>query len=438
VAACGGEAERERPEQSPRGATISETGPSGAGAAGPSALPAMPLLVWPRAAGGGAAGVAALSALAGEWVAPAPPIPDPGRETSRPSREPQTLAESSAATADLAAFARAPADPPGAAALAPPAEEVEGAEEAAHQAWAEDPLVAEARGDARESASDALPLPGSEPSLSAALAAPPASLPFPAEPRPRPASSPAPWSIPPPTPWPTTWPPRPDQARRYVGLGLRLAGGLVLALTVGVLLLIMLYRWLDPPTSMLMLGQRLSGTPVHQRWVPLERISAYLSQAVILSEDARFCRHSGIDWGALAEAIENSRDGVARGGSTITMQVVKNLFLWPSRSYLRKALEFPLAYGVELAWSKRRILEIYLNIAEWGPGVFGAEAAARYHFRKPAAFLTPREAALLAVALPNPLQRRPGRPGPGLVLLANHLAIRMHPGVVVGCLRSPP
>jgi monofunctional biosynthetic peptidoglycan transglycosylase len=434
VAARGGEAERERPEHSPRGAPISETGALGAGAPGPSALPAMPLLVWPRAAGGGAAGVAALSALAGEWVAPSPPMPDPGRETSRPSHGPQTLAESSAATADLAAFARTPADPPGAPALAPPAEEVEGAEEAAHQSWAEDPLVAEARGDAKESASDALP----PPSLSAALAAPAASLPFPAEPRPRPASSTATWSIPPPTPWPTTWPPRPDQARRYVGLGLRLAGGLVLALTVGVLLLIMLYRWLDPPTSMLMLGQRLSGTPVHQRWVPLERISAYLSQAVILSEDARFCRHSGIDWGALAEAIENSHDGVARGGSTITMQVVKNLFLWPSRSYLRKALEFPLAYGVELAWSKRRILEIYLNIAEWGPGVFGAEAAARYHFRKPAAFLAPREAALLAVALPNPLQRRPGRPGPGLVLLANHLAMRMHPGVAVGCLRSPP
>ena len=205
-----------------------------------------------------------------------------------------------------------------------------------------------------------------------------------------------------------------------------------------VVLLVMLYRWFDPPASMLMLGQRLLGTPVYQRWVPLERMSAYLSQAVILSEDARFCRHSGVDWGALAEAIEDSRDGVARGGSTITMQVVKNLFLWPSRSYVRKALEIPLAYGVELAWPKRRILEIYLNIAEWGPGIFGAEAAARYHFRKPAAFLTPREAALLAVALPNPLQRRPGRPGPGLVLLANHLAMRMHPGVAVGCLRSLP
>jgi monofunctional biosynthetic peptidoglycan transglycosylase len=424
VAVCGSEPEREPPQQSPRAAPTSETGALGAVAPAPSYLPAKPLLLWPRAAGGGAAGVAALSALAGEWGAPAPAIPDPGRETSGPSREPQTLAEFSAATADLAAFARTPATPPGS---APP--ELEGAEEAAPQARAEDPLVAETRRDATENAPDALPLGGSGPSLPAAVAAPPASLPFPPALIPR-SSPPVSWPIPSPTPWPTT--------RGYVGVALRLAGGLVLVLTVGVLLLIMLYRWLDPPTSMLMLGQRLSGTPVIQRWVPLERISAHLSQAVILSEDARFCRHSGVDWGALAEAIEDSRDGIARGGSTITMQVVKNLFLWPSRSYLRKALEFPLAYGVELAWSKRRILEIYLNIAEWGPGVFGAEAAARYHFRKPAAFLTPREAALLAVALPNPLQRRPGRPGPGLVLLTNHLAMRMHPGVAVGCLRSPP
>jgi monofunctional biosynthetic peptidoglycan transglycosylase len=394
----------------------------------------MSILVWPRAAGGGAAGVAALSALAGEWVAPAPAKFDSERpDTPRLSREPQTLAEFSAATADLAAFARAPADPSPAPIFAAPAE-VEGAEEAAPQAWAKDQLV-----DARAAAAgadDALALRASEPSLPAAPD-PPASLPFPPALFSRPASS-APWPIPSATPWPTSLPPRPDEARRYVDLALRLAGGLALALTVGVVLLVIFYRWFDPPASMLMLGQRLLGTPVYQRWVPLERMSAYLSQAVILSEDARFCRHSGVDWGALAEAIEDSRDGVARGGSTITMQVVKNLFLWPSRSYVRKALEIPLAYGVELAWSKRRILEIYLNIAEWGPGIFGAEAAARYHFRKPAAFLTPREAALLAGALPNPLQRRPGRPGPGLVLLANHLAMRMHPGVAVGCLRSPP
>ena len=107
------------------------------------------------------------------------------------------------------------------------------------------------------------------------------------------------------------------------------------------------------------------------------------------------------------------------------MQVVKNLFLWPSRSYVRKAIEIPLAYAIEAAWSKRRILEIYLNIAEWGPGVFGAEAAARYHFSKPALLLTPREAALLAVSLPNPFERQAGRPGPGTLRLADNLLLRM-------------
>jgi monofunctional biosynthetic peptidoglycan transglycosylase len=107
------------------------------------------------------------------------------------------------------------------------------------------------------------------------------------------------------------------------------------------------------------------------------------------------------------------------------MQVVKNLFLWPSKSYVRKAIEIPLAYAIEAAWLKRRVLEIYLNIAEWGPGVFGAEAAARYHFNKPAALLSPREAALLAVSLPNPLLRRAGAPGPGTARLAENLMLRV-------------
>ena len=180
-----------------------------------------------------------------------------------------------------------------------------------------------------------------------------------------------------------------------------------------VLGLVVLYRWVDPPASTLILGQRLTGTPITQRWVSLTRISPNLQLAVIMSEDARFCRHAGVDWGELKEAIESAGDGMARGGSTISMQVVKNLFLWPSKSYLRKAIEIPLAYVIEAAWSKRRVLEIYLNIAEWGPGVFGAEAAARYHFRKPAMLLTLREAALLAVSLPNPFERQAGSPGPG-------------------------
>jgi monofunctional biosynthetic peptidoglycan transglycosylase len=194
----------------------------------------------------------------------------------------------------------------------------------------------------------------------------------------------------------------------------------VVALVAAVFLIIVLYRWVDPPTSTLMLGQRFAGTEIDQRWRPLGRVSPHLVQAVILSEDGGFCRHHGVDWSALEEAIESSR-----GGSTITMQVVKNLFLWPARSYVRKALEIALAYVVELFWPKERILEIYLNIAEWGPGVFGAEAAARHHFGKAASQLSAQEAALLAVSLPAPLERQAGYPGWQTRRLANNLLIRM-------------
>ena len=169
-------------------------------------------------------------------------------------------------------------------------------------------------------------------------------------------------------PWPRQAPLRPSppakvEAPRYLVPALKLAAAVLLALAGSVLLLVILYRWVDPPASTLMLGQRLLGTPITQRWVPLARISPNLPVAVILSEDARFCRHSGVDWGELRDAIDSAADGVARGGSTISMQVVKNLFLWPSKSYLRKALEIPLAYLIEMAWPKQRILEIYLNVA---------------------------------------------------------------------------
>ena len=203
-----------------------------------------------------------------------------------------------------------------------------------------------------------------------------------------------------------------------------------------VLLLTVLYRWVDPPASALMIAQRLSGTEIQQRWVPIRRISPHLVQAVILSEDGGFCRHRGVDWSAVEEAIESTREGVLRGGSTITMQVVKNLFLWSWRSYVRKAIEIPLAYLVELFWPKARVLEIYLNIVEWGDGIFGAEAAARHHFGKSAANLTAQEAALLAVALPNPLERHPGQPGYLVRRLASNLLGRMKTvRTTMGCVR---
>ena len=194
-----------------------------------------------------------------------------------------------------------------------------------------------------------------------------------------------------------------------------LVPSLAAALAIGVL------RHVDPPGSMLIWTQRLAGQTIDQRWVPLRQISPHLVRAVVASEDNQFCRHQGIDLREIEaawERMEQMGEDNVRGGSTISMQVAKNLFLWSGRSYLRKAIEIPLALGLEQMWTKERILEVYLNIAEWGPGVFGAEAAAQHHFRKPASRLSEREAALLAVALPNPHLRVAGRPSANLLKVA--------------------
>jgi monofunctional biosynthetic peptidoglycan transglycosylase len=223
-----------------------------------------------------------------------------------------------------------------------------------------------------------------------------------------------------------------DLVLPYLRLALRAVALILALLVVTVLVLVVAYRWLNPPVSTLMLGQNIAGTSIERTWVPLDRVSPHLVRAVILSEDGRFCTHAGVDWRALHDAIAHDR-----GGSTITMQVVKNLFLWPSRSYVRKVIEIALAYLVDALWSKRRILEIYLNIAEWGEGVFGAEAAAHSHFAKTAARLTAQEAALLAVALPSPLERSPGQPSAGTSRLASRLLLRMAASRVdTACVRS--
>jgi monofunctional biosynthetic peptidoglycan transglycosylase len=192
---------------------------------------------------------------------------------------------------------------------------------------------------------------------------------------------------------------------RYAGLAA--AGWLVLVLFLGIL-----YRSINPPASTLMIFQWLTGTSIERQWVPLDQVSPHLVRAVIVAEDGRFCQHNGIDLEAVEEAIEQATDGFPRGASTISMQVTKNLFLWHSKSYLRKVIEVPLTLYIELLWPKWRILEVYLNIAEWGPGIFGAEAAARHHFNKSASKLNPREAAQLAASLPNPMVRDAGDPGP--------------------------
>jgi monofunctional glycosyltransferase len=167
-----------------------------------------------------------------------------------------------------------------------------------------------------------------------------------------------------------------------------------------------LYRFVDP-VSTPMLWRWATGKRVVRIVVPLNRIAPALRLAVIVAEDGSFCRNRGIDLGAIREAMQQSDElGEARGASTITQQTAKNLFLWEGRSFIRKALEFPLALWLNLVLPKRRVLEIYLNIAEWGPnGEFGAEAGARWAFGKSARDLTPPEAAELAAILPNPVRR---------------------------------
>ena len=203
-------------------------------------------------------------------------------------------------------------------------------------------------------------------------------------------------------------------------------------------LILLLYRVVPPPVTPLMLIRLGQGEALHKEWRPLAAIAPALAEAVVAAEDNRFCEHRGFDWPALKGELEAWRAGEApRGASTITMQTAKNLFLWPDRSLLRKALEAPLTLEVELLWPKRRIIEVYLNIVEFGPGIYGAEAAARNFFDKPAADLTGREAALLAAALPRPRTSSPGRPSEWLEDRARTIRTRIDQlGPMLDCVRA--
>ena len=197
----------------------------------------------------------------------------------------------------------------------------------------------------------------------------------------------------------------------------------VLFLIIGALLLpyllTPLYR-VVPPVSTLMVWRWLTGERVTRTYVPLSAMAPILARTVIVAEDARFCSHSGVDWLELQNAIDDADDlDAVRGGSTITQQVAKNLFLWPGRSLMRKSLEFPLAMWIDLVLPKRRVLEIYLNIAEWGPhGEFGVEAGARRAFGKSARDVSASEAALMSAVLPNPVRRNARQPRPGVRRIA--------------------
>ena len=167
---------------------------------------------------------------------------------------------------------------------------------------------------------------------------------------------------------------------------------------------VLLYRDFAPPGTLLMVFRLFEGEGIKKEWVPLEKISRHIPAAVIALEDNLFCEHNGFDWAAIFEAAADQvrGEGGLRGGSTISQQTSKNVFLWPGRTFVRKGMEVPFTFMIEWAWGKRRIMEVYLNVIEWGPGIYGIEAAAQHYFGKPAARLNLREAARLAAILPNP------------------------------------
>lgn len=221
------------------------------------------------------------------------------------------------------------------------------------------------------------------------------------------------------------------------GAVVRWGARLILLLLLVFAGLVIAYRFANP-VSTLVLGRLLLHERVDQKWVPLSGMSEALRAAVVTSEDAHFCRHHGVDWGAMREVIdEDGVGGASRGASTITMQVAKNLFLWPGRSYIRKAVEIPIALVLDFVWPKRRILEIYLNIAEWGDdGLFGAEAAANFYFHAPAAALSLHQAALLAAVLPDPHRRKVLKPNRHVAIHARIVEARVKSGQTnLACVR---
>ncbi|MBC2713631.1 MAG: monofunctional biosynthetic peptidoglycan transglycosylase [Desulfosarcina sp.] len=211
--------------------------------------------------------------------------------------------------------------------------------------------------------------------------------------------------------------------RRLMGL---ISKTVAVALS-GTIVVTLLLRWVPPPTSAFMLQQRLAGIAVDYQWVSMDRISPNAALAVIASEDQTFFDHWGVDFKALADAIEDNRTRKRpRGASTISQQVVKNLFLWPGRSYVRKGIEVYFTLLMEMLWPKQRILEVYLNIAEMGDGVFGVEAASQRFFHKPAARLNRREAATLAAVLPSPKRMFADRPSDYVVRRTWQIIQQMH------------
>lgn len=223
-----------------------------------------------------------------------------------------------------------------------------------------------------------------------------------------------------------------------IGRALRWAALVLLGLgLVPVVLAVLYWPSFVHPLSTLMLRDAALMQDYDRRWLPLDQISENLVNSVIMSEDGQFCFHHGIDIREMKGVVEDALAGEAtRGASTIPMQEVKNLFLWQGRSFLRKMLEAPYAVYLDLVMPKRRIMEIYLNIVEWGPSVYGAEAAAQFHFGRSAKSLTSRQAALLAVTLPNPFERNPKKPDHDMRFLADRVQrLAARSGAYTQCVR---
>lgn len=226
--------------------------------------------------------------------------------------------------------------------------------------------------------------------------------------------------------------------RRWrTGWGWRRVAKVALALLLLPTALVLLFRFVPPPATPLMLVRLAQGEGLEKDWVPLDSISPHLPRAVIAAEDNWFCEHGGIDWPALRHELRRAWAGEhARGASTISMQTTKNVLLWPGRDLVRKLLEAALTPQLELLWGKRRIMEVYLNVAETGPGLYGAEAAARRFFKKPASALTRHEAALIAAVLPNPRRWSPQRPTRYIQARAHTIERRMGQlGPLLDCVR---
>jgi monofunctional glycosyltransferase len=214
------------------------------------------------------------------------------------------------------------------------------------------------------------------------------------------------------------------QAHGRLRLWLRRLGFVVLAIVLLPYLIAPLFIVINPPVTFVMLERAArERLGIHKTWVDFEDISPNLVRAVLASEDARFCSHHGIDWVEVQNALQDE-DGPMRGASTVSMQTARNIFLPTGRSWVRKGLELPLALYIDFVLSKRRILEIYLNVAEWGTGVYGAGEAAKRDFGVSASNLTRSQSALLAAALPSPRLRNPARPGPGYSRIARRVAGR--------------